>query len=50
MASVLKRNIPNLFTLLNLLSGTIAVLMAASDRMIAAALFVLHQRRPAAAG
>lgn len=40
MASVLKRNIPNLFTLLNLLSGTIAVLMAASDRMIAAALFV----------
>ena len=40
MPGRLKRNIPNFFTLLNLLSGTIAVLMAVSDKMVAAALFV----------
>ena len=37
----MKKHIPNLFTLLNLFSGMLAVLMAASDRLVAAAGFVL---------
>lgn len=37
---MIKRHIPNLFTLLNLLSGMIAVLMAVSDKLVAAAFFV----------
>ena len=37
---MIKRHIPNLFTLLNLLSGMIAVLMAVSDKLAAAAFFV----------
>ena len=36
----MKKHIPNLFTLLNLLSGMVAVIMAASDRMVFAAGFV----------
>lgn len=36
----MKKHIPNLFTLLNLLSGMIAVLMAATDALVTAALFV----------
>jgi CDP-diacylglycerol--serine O-phosphatidyltransferase len=37
----MKKHIPNLFTLLNLFSGMLAVLMAATDRLIPAAGFVL---------
>jgi CDP-diacylglycerol--serine O-phosphatidyltransferase len=37
---MIKKQIPNLFTLLNLLSGLIAILMAASDRLVEAAFFV----------
>ena len=37
----MKKHIPNLFTLLNLLSGLIALLMAASDRLVFAAGFVV---------
>lgn len=37
---MIKKFIPNLFTLLNLLSGTIAVLFAATDRLVDAAFFV----------
>ncbi|MCF6297374.1 MAG: CDP-alcohol phosphatidyltransferase family protein [Flavobacteriaceae bacterium] len=37
----MKNHIPNIITLLNLLSGTIAVMLAVSDRLIEAALFVL---------
>ncbi len=37
----MKKHIPNLFTLLNLFSGMLAVLMAASDRLVGAAGFVL---------
>jgi len=37
----MKKYIPNLFTLLNLFSGVLAILMAASDRLVAAAGFVL---------
>jgi len=37
---MLKKYIPNLFTLLNLLSGTIAVLLATTDRLEEAAFFV----------
>lgn len=37
---MIKKQIPNIFTLLNLLSGTIAVLMAASDKLVEAAFFV----------
>ena len=37
---MIKRHIPNLFTLLNLLSGMIAVLMAVSDKLVEAAFFV----------
>lgn len=37
----MKKHIPNLFTLLNLLSGLIAILMAASDRLVLAAGLVL---------
>ncbi len=37
----MKKYIPNLFTLLNLFSGVLAILMAASDRLVAAAAFVL---------
>lgn len=37
----MKKHIPNLFTLLNLFSGTLAILMACSDRLVAAAGFVL---------
>jgi len=37
---MIKKQIPNLFTLLNLLSGMIAVLMAASDKLVEAAFFV----------
>ncbi|MCA0931665.1 CDP-alcohol phosphatidyltransferase family protein [Lutimonas saemankumensis] len=36
----MKKHIPNLFTLLNLLSGMIAVLMAATDELVFAAYFV----------
>jgi len=35
-----KKYIPNLFTLMNLLSGTIAVLLATTDRLVEAAFFV----------
>lgn len=38
---MIKKQIPNLFTLLNLLSGLIAVIMAFSDRLIEAAFFVM---------
>jgi CDP-diacylglycerol---serine O-phosphatidyltransferase len=37
---MIKKQIPNLFTLLNLLSGVIAILMAASDKLVEAAIFV----------
>ena len=37
---MIKKQIPNLFTLLNLLSGVIAVIMAATDNLIEAAFFV----------
>ncbi len=37
----IKKHIPNIITLLNLLAGIIAVMLAASDRLIEAALFVL---------
>lgn len=37
---MIKKQIPNLFTLLNLLSGLIAIIMALSDRLVAAAFFV----------
>lgn len=37
---MIKKQIPNLFTLLNLLSGIIAVIMAATDNLIEAAFFV----------
>ena len=37
----MKKHIPNLFTLLNLFSGLLAILMACSDRLVAAAGFVL---------
>ena len=37
---MIKRNIPHLFTLLNLLSGLIAILMVMSDKLIEAAFFV----------
>ena len=36
----MKSQIPNLFTLLNLLSGMIAVVMAATDELVTAAFFV----------
>lgn len=36
----MKKHIPNLFTLLNLFSGLIAVIMAATDELIIAAFFV----------
>lgn len=36
----MKKHIPNLFTLLNLFSGMIAVLMAATDQLVLAAYFV----------
>lgn len=37
---MIKKQIPNLFTILNLLSGVIAVMMAATDNLIEAAFFV----------
>jgi CDP-diacylglycerol--serine O-phosphatidyltransferase len=37
---MIKKQIPNLFTLLNLLSGIIAILMAVSDKLVEAAFFV----------
>jgi CDP-diacylglycerol--serine O-phosphatidyltransferase len=37
---MIKKQIPNLFTLLNLFSGVIAVIMAATDKLIEAAFFV----------
>ncbi|MCK4561546.1 MAG: CDP-alcohol phosphatidyltransferase family protein, partial [Flavobacteriaceae bacterium] len=37
---MLKKQIPNLFTLLNLLSGTIAIIFALSDRLVDATFFV----------
>jgi CDP-diacylglycerol--serine O-phosphatidyltransferase len=37
---MLKKYIPNLFTLLNLLSGIIAILLATTDRLVSAAMFV----------
>ena len=37
---MIKKHIPNLFTLLNLLSGMIAVLMAVTDKLLAATFFV----------
>jgi CDP-diacylglycerol--serine O-phosphatidyltransferase len=37
---MIKKQIPNLFTLLNLLSGVIAVIMAATDNLIEAAFFI----------
>ncbi len=38
---LIKKHIPNIITLLNLLAGVIAVMLAVSDRLIEAALFVL---------
>ncbi len=38
---LMKKHIPNLFTLLNLFSGVLAVLMASTDRLVPAAGFVL---------
>lgn len=38
---MIKKQIPNLFTLLNLLSGLIAVILAFSDKLIEAAFFVM---------
>ena len=37
---MIKKQIPNLFTLLNLLSGVLAVIMAATDRLVVASFFV----------
>lgn len=37
---MIKKQIPNLFTLLNLLSGLIAIIMALSDKLVDAAFFV----------
>ncbi len=37
---MLKKYIPNLFTLLNLLSGIVAILFATTDRLVEAAFFV----------
>ncbi len=37
---MIKKQIPNLFTLLNLLAGLIAILMVASDKLVEAAFFV----------
>ena len=37
---MIKKHLPNFFTLLNLFSGMIAVLMAATDELVLAALFV----------
>ncbi len=37
---MIKKQIPNLFTLLNLLSGIIAVMFALTDKLVEAALFV----------
>ena len=37
---MIKKQIPNLFTILNLFSGIIAVIMAATDKLIEAAFFV----------
>ena len=37
---MLKKQIPNLFTLLNLLSGIIAIMVALSDKLVEAAFFV----------
>ncbi len=37
---MIKKQIPNLFTLLNLLSGIIAVMMALTDKLVEAAFFV----------
>jgi len=37
---MIKKQIPNIFTLLNLLSGLIAILMATSDKLVEAAFFV----------
>lgn len=36
----MKKHIPNIFTLLNLFSGILGVIMAVSDRLVMAALFV----------
>ena len=38
---MIKKQIPNIFTLLNLLSGLIAIIMALSDRLVEAAFFVM---------
>lgn len=38
---MLKKQIPNLFTMLNLFSGIIAVIMALSDKLVMAAFFVM---------
>ncbi|MCB0471456.1 MAG: CDP-alcohol phosphatidyltransferase family protein, partial [Flavobacteriaceae bacterium] len=37
----MKKHIPNIITLLNMLMGLIAVLLAVSDRLAEAALFIL---------
>lgn len=37
---MLKKQIPNIFTLLNLLSGIVAVLLAVTDKLVEAAFFV----------
>lgn len=37
----IKKHIPNIITMLNLLAGVIAVMLAASDRLVEAAIFVL---------
>ncbi len=37
---MIKKQIPNLFTLLNLLSGIIAIIMALTDKLVEAAFFV----------
>ena len=38
---MIKKQIPNIFTLLNLLSGVIAILMALSDKLVEASFFVI---------
>ncbi len=38
---MIKKQIPNLFTLLNLFSGIIAIIMAMSDNLVVAAFFVM---------
>jgi CDP-diacylglycerol--serine O-phosphatidyltransferase len=38
---MIKKQIPNLFTLLNLLSGLIAVILALTDKLVEAAFFVM---------